>query len=65
METITKADLDGLLIRKHFAKFMSEFSISILGVQPDFSKRNECAAYTDMVNENREMRYYIQLSCML
>ncbi|MCX6822654.1 MAG: S-layer homology domain-containing protein [candidate division SR1 bacterium] len=59
---ITKANLDGVLLRKHAAKMISQFAVSVLGKKP-----NNLAVcnFTDMTGETPEMNYYADLACKL
>jgi len=62
MDTIQKANMDGVLIRSHMAKMISNFAITIAGLSPDTSA--ECD-FNDIANQSSEMKFYIKLSCQL
>lgn len=59
---ITKANLNGKLLRKHAAKMVSQFAINVLGKKPDHLRVCE---FNDMGNETPEMKYYAKLACKL
>lgn len=59
---IEKADLDGPLLRRHMAKMISEFSMQILDMKPDYSKT---CSFPDLWDQTQEMKDYIKLSCQL
>lgn len=59
---ITKADLNGKLLRKHAAKMISNFAINVLWKTTDSLAICE---FTDMSKETPEMQYYARLACKL
>ena len=61
-EDCVEADMDGLLIRKHAAKFISNYAMNVLGKTRDTTKVCE---FTDMEGESLEMRTYAILACQL
>ncbi len=61
---IENARLDGYILRKELAKMISEFSIKVVWLYPDFSKK-ECDLYTDISKESKELQFYMKLSCRL
>ncbi len=62
MPTIDTANMMWPLLRKHLAKMISEFSMSVLWNSPEMTKKCE---FTDMDNESKEMQYYAETSCQL
>lgn len=58
------ARLDWYILRKELAKMISEFSIKIVWLSPDFSKV-ECDRYWDIEKESEELQFYMKLSCRL
>jgi len=62
MPSCQEADMDGVLIRKHAAKMMSNYSMQVLGHSPDLSKTCD---FSDMINENEEMKSFAILACQL
>lgn len=61
---IENARLDWYIRRKELAKMISEFSIKVIWLYPDFSK-TECDDYTDISKESKELQFYMKLSCRL
>jgi hypothetical protein len=62
MASIDTANMNGNLIRSHMAKMMSNYAKEVLGKTVDTSK--ECV-FTDIDNENDELKGYIIESCQL
>lgn len=62
MNTIQKANMDGVLIRAHMAKMISNFAITLGGLTPDTGKQ---CIFGDTANQSAEMKFYIKLSCQL
>jgi len=62
MPTIQQANMMWPLLRKHLAKMISEFSVKVLGIEPD---KNKVCVFNDMDNESQEMKYFAQVSCQL
>ncbi len=62
MNTIQKANMDGILIRAHMAKMISNFAITVAGLTPDTTAQCE---FDDIANQSSEMKFYIKLSCQL
>lgn len=62
MDTIQKANMDGVLIRSHMAKMISNFAITIAGLTPDTSAQ---CNFNDISNQSSEMKFYIKLACQL
>lgn len=61
MRNINDADIDGFVIRKHLAKFMTNYALS-QGRKPDFKKR---CLFSDMSSQDAEMQRYAVLACQL
>lgn len=61
-EDCVEADMDGPLIRKHAAKFISNYAMNVLGKTRDTTKVCE---FSDMEGESREMKVYAVLACQL
>jgi len=59
---ITKANVNGKLLRKHAAKMVSQFALTVLGKKPDSLAICE---FNDISNETPEMKYYAKLACKL
>lgn len=57
-----EANMDGTLLRKHAAKMMSNYSINVLGQNPDLSR---VCKFSDMTNEDEEMLSFATLACQL
>ena len=51
------------LLRKHMAKFLSQFAVNVLGKTPDTS-RTDCKFY-DLGLETQEMKDYAVMACQL
>lgn len=51
------------LLRKHMAKFLSQFAVNVLGKTPDTS-RTDCK-FIDMGLETQEMKDYAVMACQL
>ncbi len=62
MTTIEGAQLDGLLIRSHFAKMISNYAINVMGMEPDTSKS---CLFDDLADQDAEMKGYIKTACQL
>lgn len=62
MPTIQQANLNGKIIRSHFAKMITEFAIRVLGKKPDTTK---ACSFADAKNESTEMQFYIKTACQL
>jgi len=62
MQNIEEADLDGIVIRKHLAKMLSEYAIKFHNKKPDNSRN---CNFTDISNESAEMQKYVKLACSL
>ena len=62
MTTIENAQLDGLLIRSHFAKMISNYAINVIGLEPDTSKS---CLFDDLADQDVEMKGYIKTACQL
>jgi hypothetical protein len=54
--------MDGILIRKHAAKMISNYAMHVLGRVPDVSK---VCLFSDMQSESSEMQHYAVLACQL
>ncbi len=62
MATIQKANMEGLLIRSHMAKMISNFAIKVLDKKPDTTLS---CLFADTNNESAEMKFYIKTACQL
>lgn len=62
MSTCQKANMDGVLLRKHAAKMIVNFAKNILNRQPNTSVK---CSFSDMANENEEMIGYALEACQL
>lgn len=61
---IQDANIDGYLIRSHFAKMISEFAVNVLGNKPEIWK-TWCAQFNDIDKLNIELRSLVVKSCEL
>jgi len=61
---IEDARLGWYILRKELAKMISEFSIKVVWLYPNFSK-TECDDYGDIWKESKELQFYMKLSCRL
>ena len=61
---IQTANLDGYLIRSHFAKMISEFAVNVLGMKPEKWKSG-CDKFNDISTLNAELRNFVTISCEL
>lgn len=61
---IQSADLDGYLIRSHFAKMISEFSVNVLGRKPEKWK-TWCDKFDDINKLSTELHDLVITSCEL
>lgn len=59
---IMKADMDGPMLRKYLAKMISVFAVKIVWLLPDNTRK---CTYDDVSEENKELQYYMKLSCAL
>ncbi|MCX6823312.1 MAG: myxococcus cysteine-rich repeat containing protein [candidate division SR1 bacterium] len=59
---ICDANLDGKITRKQLAKMMAEFTVQIIGKQPD---TKILCAFADTKDETPEMKFYMKISCQL
>lgn len=59
---IERANLNGVLIRSHLAKMMSEYAIKVLGKTPDTSRS---CIFKDMSKQTEEFQKYAKLACQL
>ena len=62
MPTIQQANMDGKIIRAHFAKMMSEFAMRVLNKKPDTTL---ICAFDDTSDQSTEMKFYIKTACQL
>jgi len=62
MPTCKKANLDGLLLRKHAAKMIVNFAKNILKKQPDTTRN---CVFSDMAAEDGEMNQYALEACQM
>ena len=62
MPTCLAADMDGLLIRSHAAKMMSNYAINVLGKTPNTSK---VCVFSDMTGQSLELQAYAVTACQL
>ncbi len=62
MNTIQKANMDGVLIRAHMAKMISNFAITLGGLTPNTGKT---CTFDDIASQSTEMKLYIKISCQL
>lgn len=62
MPTIQRANIDGKIIRSHFAKMITEFAIKVLGKKPN--TKITCT-FADITHESVEMKFYIKTACQL
>ena len=61
---IQNANLDGYLIRSHFAKMISEFAVNVLGMKPEKWKY-WCDKFNDIDGLNSELYNFVITSCEL
>jgi len=62
MPSIQQANINGKIIREHFAKMITEFAIKVLEKKPDTKKS---CTFADAKNESEEMQFYIKTACQL
>ncbi len=62
IQSCTEAQPDGILLRKHAAKMLSEFAISVLW--RSLNSEILCE-FSDMKQEDEEMQYYAETACQL
>lgn len=62
MPSCIDANMDGLLIRAHAAKMMTNYAINVLGKTPDNSK---VCDFSDGADQSEEMQKYIETACKL
>ena len=61
---IENADIKGTLLRKHLAKMIVEYAVTIVGLYPDIAKE-WCDQYNDMEDQSSEMKFYSKIACQL
>ena len=61
---IQDANIDGYLIRSHFAKMISEFAVNVLGIKPERWKEG-CDKFNDISKLNDELHRLVITSCEL
>ncbi len=61
---IETADLQWQLLRKHLAKMISEFAVTIVWLYPDINKE-WCDIYDDMSDQWSEMIFFSKIACQL
>lgn len=61
---IENADMKWTLLRKHLAKMITEYAVTIVGLYPDISKE-WCDQYDDMEDQSSEMKFYSKIACQL
>ena len=59
---ICEANLDGKITRKQLAKMMTEFTVQIIGKQPN---NNILCSFADTKDETPEMKFYMKIACQL
>jgi len=52
----------GPVIRKEFAKMISNYAVNVMGMTPDTTLQCE---FNDMVGEDAEMQMYVKMACQL
>ena len=62
MPTIGQANMDGGIIRQHFAKMITEFAIKVMNKKPN--TKLTCV-FSDMTNASKEMKLYSKTACQL
>lgn len=61
---IEKADITWNLLRKHLAKMITEYAVTIVWLYPDVTKK-WCDMYDDMKNQTSETNFYSKMVCQL
>jgi hypothetical protein len=61
---IDAADMTWNLSRKHLAKMITEYAVTIVGLYPDITK-TWCDMYDDMDDQSSEMKFYSKIVCQL
>ncbi len=62
LSSCQEANMDGLLLRKHAAKIMSNYAVNVLWKSPDTEK---VCNFDDMWDEDEEMNKYVRIACQL
>lgn len=62
MPSCVEANMDGTLLRKHAAKMLSKYAVTVLGKEPNMSRT---CTFSDMSSEDEEMKNYAALACQL
>lgn len=61
---IENANLTWTLLRKHLAKMITEYAVTIVWLYPDITKK-WCDKYDDMEDQPSEMKFYTKIVCQL
>ena len=61
---IEKADIRWNLLRKHLAKMITEYAVTIVWLYPDITKE-WCDEYNDIEDQSSEMKFYSKIICQL
>lgn len=61
---IENADMKWFVSRKHLAKMIVEYAVTIVGLYPDITKE-WCDKYNDMEDQSSEMKFYSKIACQL
>lgn len=61
---IEKADITWNLSRKHLAKMITEYAVTIVWLYPDVTKK-WCDLYDDIEDQSSEMKFYSKIVCQL
>ena len=56
------ADLYGPLLRKHLAKFLTMYAVTVLDMKPDM---NRTCSFSDMGNQSAETKLFAKTACQL